>query len=234
MQVNTTAIRTLPNCVAAEQISYTTGAAGDTLTGSWQGCTFSRTFTDSDGDATHSGVDVTRNCTSSEITSLEDPFKPVVFWFASNSVYTSAASLVFCSPKLSLHNVTVTVNLATGQMIDVVSLADYDIPTNVTSGPPLNGQVFNGVEFDTTDADADTLLRANMTQLQLPASIFHLLQSTGLDTVLQNPEQVVNITTDRYQLFLALSARSNYFITDTSGTHLPAYITEIQQRLWMS
>ena len=104
----------------------------------------------------------------------------------------------------------------------------------MTSGPPLNGQVFNGVQFNTTGADADTILRANLTQLQLPASAYYLLEETGLDTVLQDSDQVVNITETRYQLFLALSARSNYFVTDRSGANIFVLITEIQQRLWMS
>lgn len=108
------------------------------------------------------------------------------------------------------------------------------MPTNVTSGPPLNGQVFNGVQFNTTGAGADTLLRANLTQLQLSASVYYLLEETGLSTVLQDSDQVVNVTTTRYELFLALSARSNYFVTDRSGANIFVYITDIEQRLWMS
>lgn len=197
------------------------------------------------------GVDVTRDCTSSNITSLGDPYKPVVFWFTSPQASPPAASVIFCSPKLTLHTVTITLNLANGQLINVqpvgeytiyfawtmlkyTHIGSYDLPTNVTSGPPLNGQVFNGVQFNTTGADANTLLRANLTQLQLPASVFYLLESAGLDTVLQNSTQVANITATRYQLFLALSARSNYFVTDHSGDHILITITEVQQRLWMS
>jgi len=42
---------------------------------------------------------------------------------------------------------------------------------NVT-GMPLNGQAFNGIIFNLTDADEFVIARSNATKLQLPASIF--------------------------------------------------------------
>ncbi|PVG00824.1 hypothetical protein CPB86DRAFT_782384 [Serendipita vermifera] len=226
MRANTTGIQTQPNCVLADQVQFT----GGQLTGTGGGCQFSTAAAATGVDY---GVDVVGACNSDQTSTLPDPVKPVAFWFT-NPGGSPSSAMVFCSPKLSLHNVTITLNLANGQLIDVTPIGDYDVPSNVTSGPPLNGQVFNGVEFNTTGADAETLLRANTTQLQLASSVFNLLQKNTYDQVLGDAAQMVNITATRYQLFLALSARSNYFVTDYSGTNLPVVIREIQQRLWMA
>ncbi|CAG7847755.1 SubName: Full=Uncharacterized protein {ECO:0000313/EMBL:CCA69527.1} [Serendipita indica DSM 11827] len=231
MQANTTGIQTLPNCVSGSDVSFTQTGGSYRLTGKWNDCTFDRTFT-ADNDDDIYGVDVTSSCTSQAISGLADPVKPVVFWFATK--YLSTGSLVFCQPKLSLHNVIVTVNLANGQLINVVPVGDYALASNVTSGPPLNGNVWNGVQFNLTNSDAGTLVRANSTRLQLSQAAFLLMQRNGLQTVLQDQNQVLDITATRYQLYLALSARSNYFVTDRSGSKVMVAITEIQQRLWMS
>ncbi|CAG8616129.1 1026_t:CDS:2, partial [Acaulospora colombiana] len=225
MKANTTGIQTQPNCVLADQVQLT----GGQITGSGAGCQFSATSAAAGVDY---GVNVVGACNFEQSTPLPAPVKPVAFWFTNPGGSPSSAAVV-CTPKLSLHNVTITLNLANGQLIDVTPIGDYDLPTNVTSGPPLNGRVWNGVEFNTTNADADTLLRANTTQLQLASSVFNLLQRNTYDKVLGDAAQIVNITATRYQLFLALSARSNFFVTDNSGTHLPVVIKEIQQRLWM-
>jgi hypothetical protein len=232
MQASTTGIQTLPNCAAAEQTSFTTVTGGTQLTGSWQGCTVSLDF-DNTADSFF-GVDITRNCTSANITALDGTTKPVYFWFASPKASPPVASLVFCQPQLSLHNVTITVNLANGQLIDVESNGNATLTGIDTNSPPFNGQAFNGVQFNLTGASADTVLRANMTQLLLPASVLEVMEKDDLATALSNPAQVVNATATRYQLFLALSARSNYFVSATDGSQLLISILETQQRLWMS
>jgi hypothetical protein len=232
MQASTTGIQTLPNCVAAEQTSFTTITTGTQLTGSWQGCTVSVDF-DNTADS-FSGVDITRNCTATNITALDQTTKPVYFWFASPKASPPAAALVFCQPQLSLHNVTITVNLANGQLINVESNGDATLTGIDTNSAPFNGLAFNGVEFNLTGASAETTLRANMTQLQLPASVLEMMEKGGLAATLSDPAQVVNQTATRYQLFLALSARSNYFVTATDGSQLLVSILETQQRLWMS
>ena len=232
MQAVATAVQTVPNCAAADYTSFTTVAGGTQLTGSWQSCAVSLNF-DNTADSFF-GVDITRNCTSPDIVALDATTKPVYFWFASPKANPPAASLVFCRPVMSLHNVTITVNIANGGLLSVtpngiIAPSDVDL-----YGPPFNGNAFNGVEYNLTGASADTILRANMTQLQLPTSIFNLMERSGLASALANSTQVVNVTTDRYQLFLALSARSNYFVTATGGSELLVSITEIQQRLWMT
>ncbi|KIM33714.1 hypothetical protein M408DRAFT_325328 [Serendipita vermifera MAFF 305830] len=235
MTALTTGIRTLPNCVAAEQMSYTTVTGGTLLQGLSQGCTVNLNF-----DTTSEnlfGVDVTRNCTATDIAALDEPLKPVHFWFASPSSNPPVASLVFCRPQLSLHNVTITVNLANGNLINVEPNLELMPPEDLAGNPPFDGRVFNGVEFDLTGASAATNLRANTTRLQLPASVIEMMMAgkSDLEAVLRDPVQVVNATANRYQLFLALSARSNYFIREASGTLLLSIsILEVQQRLWMS
>ena len=232
MTALTTGIQTLPNCVAADQMSFTTVTGGIQLTGSSQGCTVSLNLANSADNLF--GADVTRNCTASDITTLDAPVKPVYFWFASPTANPPAAALVFCRPQLSLHNVTITVNLANGNLINVQPNADLTPPDNLAANPPFNGHALNGVEFNLTGASAETILRGNATQLQLPASMLQIMERGDLATVLRDPAQVANITTNRYQLFLALSARSNYFVSETNGVHLLVSILEIQQRLWMS
>lgn len=232
MTALTTGIQTLPNCVAPEQMSFTAVAGGTQLTGSSQGCTVDMNF---DNTAENIfGVDVLRNCTAADIAALDATTKPVYFWFASPKSSPPVASLVFCRPQLSLHNVTITVNLANGNLINVQPNADLTPPGNLAENAPFNGQAFNGVEFNITGASAETLLRANATQLQLPASILQMMERGDLATVLGDPAQAVNVTSNRYQLFLALSARSNYFISEPSGAQLLVAIIEIQQRLWLT
>ncbi|KAG8828841.1 hypothetical protein FRC19_000229 [Serendipita sp. 401] len=230
MKANTNAIQTLPNCVKADTVNFARAGTGYQLTGSWAGCPVNLNV-DSSTDLEF-GVDVVGNCTTASVNSLPAPVKPVVFWFASTTY--SAASLVFCTPELTIHDVKVTVNLATGELINVEPLGDYAQPTNVTSGPPLNGQVWNGVRHDVTGASADTLLRDQISRLQLAQSVMLLLQKGDLNTNLQNTDTVVNTVSTRYALYLALSARSNYFVADRSGDKVLAEITEIQQRLWLS
>jgi len=232
MQASTTAIRTLPNCIPADQSSFENVTGGTQLTGSWQGCSVSLNF-DNSADS-FIGVDITRNCSSPDISGLDPRTKPVYFWFASPKATPPSASLIFCRPALSLHNVTITVNIANGNLIDVEANGNYT-PTGVDfNSPPFNGQAFNGVEFNLTGASDDTKLRANLTQLQLPASVFEMLDNGGVSAALANSTFVANTTANRYQLFLALSARSNYFVTAADGSTLSVAITEIQQRLWMS
>ncbi|KAG8798520.1 hypothetical protein FRC17_007404, partial [Serendipita sp. 399] len=95
---------------------------------------------------------------------------------------------------------------------------------------------WNGVQHDVTGADADTQLRAQITRLQLSQSVAVLLQKEkdGLETALANTDKVVEIVSNRYALYLALSARSNYFVPDQSGSSVLVQITEIQERLWLT
>ncbi|KAG8804252.1 hypothetical protein FRC17_006014, partial [Serendipita sp. 399] len=239
MQANTTGIEQEPNCVKAANVNLAQSGTNLRLTGSWNGCPVSLDIDDQDEDVVF-GVDAVANCTSADINNLPAPVRPVFFWVVSKkTTYASGgapAALVFCTPKLSVHDVTVTVNLATGELINVMHIEGDGEHATFGTGPPLNGQTWNGVQHDLTGADADTQLRAEITRLQLSQSVAVLLQKEkdGLETVLANTDKVVEVVSNRYALYLALSARSNYFVTDQSGSNVLVQITEIQERLWLT
>lgn len=147
------------------------------------------------------GVKAVENCSDYELMSKGAPLGPVFFWFASQADGNQRNAVVYCAPRLSLHNVTVRINLANGTLIDVVPTGDYNTPNDVTSGaPPLNGGVWNGVNFNLANASATVLQRANTTRLQLPAAVFVAGQQNvnGLSAVFNTPERWANLTTIYY------------------------------------
>ena len=127
--------------------------------------------------------------------------RPVFFWFSSNSEGSQQSAVVYCAPQLSLHYVTITVNLANGSLINVVPTGDYDEQSNLTSGgPPLYGGIWNGVDFNLTNPSGIVLQRANTTRLQLPAAVFVAAQESqnGLSSVFNSPSTWTNLTTTTY------------------------------------
>jgi hypothetical protein len=127
--------------------------------------------------------------------------RPVFFWFSSQADGTQRNAVVYCAPRLSLHYVTITINLANGSMIDVFPTGDYNEPSDLTSGaPPLNGGIWNGVDFNLTNPSAIVSQRANLTRLQLPAAVFVAAQENvnGLTAVFNTPERWANLTTIYY------------------------------------
>jgi len=127
--------------------------------------------------------------------------RPVFFWFSSNAEGSQQSAVVYCAPQLSLHNVTITVNLANGSLIDIIPTGDYDAPSDLTNGgPPLNGGIWNGVDFNLTNPSAVVLQRANTTRQQLPASVFVAAQLSpnGLSSVFNNQSAWADLTTTYY------------------------------------
>lgn len=109
----------------------------------------------------------TPNCGTNTPASLG----PVVFWFFTYDP-VAAASATFCFPSISLWDVAVTVDIASGNLSQVTQLAPFNQPNNIT-GAPLNGGVYNGINFDfLVNPDRFVLARANATQLQMPAAVF--------------------------------------------------------------
>jgi hypothetical protein len=80
-------------------------------------------------------------------------FLPVVFWFFTY-VPTAKSSATFCTPAISLWDVSATLDLASGNLTKVVELAPFDggrskfasLSGNIT-GAPLNGRAYNGIDF---------------------------------------------------------------------------------------
>lgn len=126
------------------------------------------------------GTDVMPACNINE----PEWFLPIIIWFFTYDTTPPQGSATYCAPQISLWDVEVTVDIASGNLTNVVELAPFNASTspfgnlsaNVT-GPPVNGMAYNGVAFNLTGADSFVLARANATNLQLPASI---LQAAAL------------------------------------------------------
>lgn len=76
------------------------------------------------------------------------------------------------------------ISLANSSVISVQELRPFssDSPRSSLSdtvlGPPINGQAYNGIEFNLTDADPFVLARRDATALQLPAAVFQLAEQS--------------------------------------------------------
>ena len=195
LQANTTAIQTRPNCQLAVINSYTTGNISATAAG----CRFVQNI-DTSGVSSY-GVKAVDNCDDYALMSKSADIRPVFFWFSSQSEGDRRNAVVYCAPQLSLHYVTISINLANGSLTNVVPTGDYNQPTDMTSGgPPLNGGIWNGVDFNLTNSSAVILQRANTTRQQLPAAVFVAAQRrvNGLSAVFDTPETWTNLTTVVY------------------------------------
>ena len=195
LQANTTGIQTQPNCQLAVINSYTTGNISATAAG----CRFEQSI---DTNSLNSyGVKTADNCDDYGLMSKTSDLRPVWFWFSSQAEGSRKNAVVYCAPKLSLHDVTISINLANGSLINIIPTGDYKEPNDLTSGaPPLNGGIWNGVEFNLTNALPVVAQRANTTRLQLPAAVFVAAQESanGLSAVFNTPETWANLTTVYY------------------------------------
>jgi len=195
MEANTTAIQTQPNCQLAVIDSYTTGNISATSAG----CRFQQSI---DVNATTSyGVKTADNCDDYGLMSKNADIRPVWFWFSAQAESSRRNAVVYCAPRLSLHYVTIAINLANGSLINVFPTGDYNEPNDLTSGgPPLYGGIWNGVDFNLTGASAVVSQRANTTRQQLPAAVFVAASRNvnGLNAVFDTPERWANLTTVYY------------------------------------
>jgi hypothetical protein len=92
---------------------------------------------------------------------------------------------VFCYPAITLLDVNVNVDLASGNITAVTELQPFSSSSNFSgnvTGPPLNGRAYNGIAFNLTNPDQFVLERQNATRLQLPAAVYQaaLQSSAGL------------------------------------------------------
>lgn len=130
-------------------------------------------------------------------TSSPPQFSPVIFWIfryvsllrLSSSMHPTSidmesyqpspqASAAFCYPSISLWEVNVGIDIATGNVTSVIELRPFpqnpflsSLASTIT-GPPLNGRAYNGIKFNLTNPDNFVLIRQAATQLQLPAAIY--------------------------------------------------------------
>ena len=137
------------------------------------------------------GADVMPNCNS---TGAPPYFRPIIFWFLTNETTPPQGAASFCTPEISLFDVSVVVDMNDGSLTSVLEIQPFNASTlplaslsqNVT-GPPLNGEAFNGISFNLTNPDEYTVRRSNATTLQLSASILQVIAKTpgGVTTTFQ-------------------------------------------------
>ena len=123
------------------------------------------------------------NCTSGEYTDQPPQFGPVLFWFFTYQP-SAAAAATFCFPTISLWDVTAKVDIATGNLTNVIvqrqfdaSYSPYASTAGNITGPPLNGRAYNGIEFQLLDNNPFVLARRDAIHLQLPAAVVQLAQA---------------------------------------------------------
>jgi hypothetical protein len=109
-------------------------------------------------------------------------FRRVVFWFFTYEP-TVLASATFCSPTISAWNVSLTIDLASSNITNIIGLAQINV-TKSGTGLPDNGHAYNGLSFDpsSTQFDRFTLARQEATRLQLPAAVLQVADSAGTYT----------------------------------------------------
>ncbi|KAG6893115.1 hypothetical protein C0992_011236, partial [Termitomyces sp. T32_za158] len=151
------------------------------------------------------------------------------------------ASATFCFPAISLWDVNVNVDLATGNLTKVVELRPFSSSSNFSSlsanvtGAPLFGRAYNGVHFDLPNPDPFVLDRQTATRTQLPAAVFQ--------AAVQSPQgligsfdagKFVDLSTSVYTTYLNLIARNVYFIVNqTEPEPLTIQVKTFQNRVWL-
>ncbi|KAE9403781.1 hypothetical protein BT96DRAFT_1016815 [Gymnopus androsaceus JB14] len=227
LALNTSGIQSNPTCsVPNGTLSVTSNDGVFTISStSSAGCALSVTTLNASISALQYGVvPVPESCSSvNNVTQ-----SPVMFWFLNVATDgTPQASTIFCKPTIEAFNVLATTNLNNNSVS--VQLLNSDVaPNSVTNGPysnaPLNGVIFENY--------TDTLLqaKANAVNNAVPGAIFQLAaQSGGLDAAFSAPNPFLDNTTYVYQMYLALLAKSVYFVPQ--NTVLQAQITSITLRL---
>ena len=183
---NTTAIKSLPNCHLTNTVSTRFGTDGWQNNATFNNCTFSYTVSNSTPHLF--GSDVFDNCIPGEPVW----FQPIVLWFFTYDTLPPQGSATYCSPAISLWEVEVEVDIATGNLISAQEIRQLNATStsplaslsgNIT-GSPLNGRAYNGIKFNLTGADQFVIARQNATALQLPSSVLQAAATSpgGLPT----------------------------------------------------
>ncbi|KAF9442402.1 hypothetical protein P691DRAFT_765259 [Macrolepiota fuliginosa MF-IS2] len=112
-----------------------------------------------------------------------------------------------------------SVDIMTSNLTSVKELGHFSSASNFSSlagnvtGPPLNGRAYNGVNFSLVDPDEFFAARLAALKLQLPAAVYQAaLQSPAGPTGSMDPDQYVSLVTQVYTTYLALVARTVYFL----------------------
>ncbi|KAF8067656.1 hypothetical protein FPV67DRAFT_1581278 [Lyophyllum atratum] len=233
---NTTAIKSDSGCIPAN-VDMVQRPDGDPLGPGWtnsanaNGCGL--TWIVGNNTTTLFGVDLP-GCTAAQ----PPQFTPIVFWFFTYKP-TPKASATFCFPSLTFWDVNVNVDIASGNLTKVTELQPFGSSSNFSSlsanvtGAPLFGRAYNGVQFNLTNPDQFVLGRQRSTQLQLPAAVYQaaLQSSEGLLGSFE-ANKFVDLSTRVYTTYLALIARTVYFLPSTE--RITMQVKTIQKRVWLS
>ncbi|KAF9459137.1 hypothetical protein BDZ94DRAFT_1060738 [Collybia nuda] len=165
-------------------------------------------------------------------------FSPVIFWFFTYQPQPMV-SATYCYPSITLWDVNVNVDLASGNVTKVTELRPFTSSSNFSSfsanvtGTPLNGRAYNGIQFNLTNPDEFVRARRNATQLQLPASVYQaaLLSKEGLIGSFQ-AGRFVELSNEVYRKYLALIAKNVYFLS--AEEPLTMQVKTIKKRVWLS
>lgn len=227
LAVTTNGIRSNANCSNPIDIpTVTRGTAGITITStSIDRCNATASFNSTE-DIGH-GV-VAAPCPNSD---LEVPFQPVMFWFYRRIQDRDEAKTVFCAPSITGAEVKVTSNAATGRINKVEELSK-NVPSNDVLNGDNAGKAFNGVVFDAND-DPSVRARSAAVAFIVPSAMWQnmTLDDRGVDTVWALPNGVLDATAHTYTIFLALVAKSVYFVPGL--TPLQGDLVAIEPRLWV-
>jgi len=209
--------------------------SGWSVTASSNGCTLTWNV---DKNATTLFGSSVPSCGSADATTPIQ-FRPVIFWFFTYQP-SAAGSATFCWPTISLWDVAVEVDLATGNLTKVTPIQPFSqsysnfssLSANVT-GEPLNGRAYNGIEFGIADPNRFILARRNATQLQMPAAVFQSAQNSpeGVIAVFAT-NRFTQLATEVYTTYLKLIAKTVYFLP--SSEPMTVRVTSSRKRLFLS
>ncbi|KAF7761476.1 hypothetical protein Agabi119p4_9468 [Agaricus bisporus var. burnettii] len=146
-------------------------------------------------------------------------FSPVIFWFFTYETKPPQASATFCQPTLELWDVTASVDIATGNVTDITPLQPFTSASNFSSlaanitGDPLDGRLYNGIQFDLENPDVFVQRRLEALQLQLPAAMYQAAVQSEPGLVGSfDEDRFVSIANHVYTTYLASVARTVYFL----------------------
>jgi len=235
MFANTSAIKSDPGCQAVETNMTQNGVGGWTnMAVANDGCYLSWEVNHTTSNLFGTSVPTCPN-------SLSTPpqFGPAVLWFFTYQP-VAAASATICYPNITLWDVTVNIDLASGNLTKVIPLRPFStgssnfssLSANVT-GAPLYGRAYNGIMFNLTNPDQFVLGREAATQLQLPSAVFQAAETDagGLAAAFQT-DQLVTLSSQVYSTYLRLIAKTVYFLPFEEP--LTMQVKTMRNRLWMS
>ncbi|KAF9442920.1 hypothetical protein P691DRAFT_844735 [Macrolepiota fuliginosa MF-IS2] len=230
--VNTTAVKSVPNCQWVSVSVYMHTSTGWNNTVSLDDCSLTWSVDGPGGASTLFGMDALE-CDDG----TPPKFSPVTFWFFMPQSAQAAAAI--CAPTLEFWNVTASVDIMTSNLTDVKELEHFSSASKFSSlagnitGPPLNGRAYNGVNFTSVDLNEFVTARRTALQLQLSAAVFQAaVQSPAGLIGSMEPEQLVDLVTWVYTTYLALVASTVYFLP-----HQEKMTVEVQslwKRIWLN